>query len=80
MNGEAVGVGAVTGSFISGRQASIGGGGTAPSAEKGGGGVGELLLELELEGPLTGARVDVMIFLKEARPPKFAFRLRFKPC
>lgn len=82
MKGEAVGVGAVTGSFIFGPLLSraIGGGGTPPWAEKGGG-AGELLLDVELEGPETGARVDVMILRREeARPPKFAFRLRFRPC
>lgn len=82
VNGDAVGVGAVTGSFILGPPLSmgIGGGGTAPRAEKGGGGAGELLLELELEGPETGARVEVMILRREARPPKFAFKFRFRPC
>jgi hypothetical protein len=81
VNGDAVGVGAVTGSFIFGPPLSmaIGGGGTAPWAEKGGG-AGELLLEFELEGPETGARVEVMILRREARPPKFAFRFRFRPC
>jgi hypothetical protein len=80
VKGDAVGVGAVTGSFIFGKPVSIGGGGTAPRAEKGGGGVCELLLELELEGPETGARVDVIIFLNDARPPKFAFKFRCRPC
>jgi len=79
VKGDAVGVGAVTGSFIFGPQVSIGGGGTAPW-EKGGGGVGELPLEIVLEGPETGARVEVMILRREARPPKFAFRFRFRPC
>jgi hypothetical protein len=81
VKGDAVGVGAVTGSFIFGPPLSmaIGGGGTAPWAEKGGG-AGELLLEVELEGPETGARVDVMILRREARPPKFAFRFRLRPC
>jgi hypothetical protein len=80
VNGDAVGVGAVTGSFIFVPPLSmaIGGGGTAPRAEKGGGGVGELAREEE--GPETGARVDVMILRREARPPKFALRFRFRPC
>jgi hypothetical protein len=58
VNGDAVGVGAVTGSFIFGPPLSmaIGGGGSAPWAEKGGG-AGELLLEFELEGPETGANL-----------------------
>ena len=81
VNGDAVGVGAVTGSFTFGPPLSIGigGGGTAPWAEKGGG-AGESLLELELEGPETGERVEVIIFLNDARPPKFEFRFRFRPC
>jgi hypothetical protein len=82
VKGDAVGVGAVTGSFIFGPPLSmaIGGGGTAPRAEKGGGGAGELLLGFELEGPETGARVEVMILRREARPPKFAVKFRFRPC
>jgi len=79
VKGDAVGVGAETGSFIFGPQVSIGGAGTAPW-EKGGGGAGELPLGIELEVPETGARVEVMILRREARPPKFAFRFRFRPC
>jgi hypothetical protein len=40
--------------------------------------LGELLLEIEDEGPETGASVEVIIFRSEAKPPKFAFRLRFR--
>jgi hypothetical protein len=80
VKGDAVGVGAVTGSFILGPPLSmgIGGGGTAPWAEKGGGGVREL--DREEEGPETGARVEVIIFLNDARPPKFALRFKLRPC
>jgi hypothetical protein len=78
VKGDAVGVGAVTGSFIFGPPLSMGGGGTAPRAEKGGGGVGEL--DREEEGPETGARVEVIIFLNDASPPKFALRFRSRPC
>ena len=76
VNGDAVGVGADTGPVILGNT-STGGGGTAPSPaivlEKAGGGQGEFDLDDdagEVE-EVVGARVEVMILRRDAKPPKW---------
>jgi hypothetical protein len=80
VNGDAVGVGAETGPVILGSP-SAGGGGTAPKPEMGlvvnaGGGQGEFDRDDEAgeTDEVVGARVEVMILRRDAKPPKL---LRF---